>query len=42
MHITFALSAIHEDTQPVVLNQAGSAVKNKQPMGGDVHQRVRA
>lgn len=40
VHIPFALPAIHKDTRPVALNQTGSAVKNKQPIGGDVYGRV--
>lgn len=38
---TFALHTLHEGTRPVLLNQTGSAVKNKQPIGGDVCRRIK-
>lgn len=31
VHVTFDLPAVHKDTEPVVPNQTGSAVKTKQP-----------
>lgn len=40
VHVTFAIPSLHKDTLPLVLNQTGSAVKNKQPIAGDMHQRV--
>lgn len=42
VHVTFDLPAVHKDTEPVVPNQTGSAVKTKQPIRGDVYQSVGA
>lgn len=42
VHVTFDLPAVHKDTELVVPNQTGSAVKTKQPIRGDVYQSVGA